>query len=277
MESILAIAGGASARRKSRRGARPRPRSWRRCCRRGRRLRSEHIETEMRTASGIVDERGHFIAGVVLITAGYSAEGKYSHYLIVQAPVGIGGVSLKPGEYAFGWTRENGEESAERPLQRGCDGRAGGNSGCAPDRRAQRGWRACTSGRRAKRRSSRSGGLGFPTSWARNRRKRRAAKSPQFGVTISTFWSILRSILPRILAPMFEPLRSATLFGLLAGGIPAFISAQVTHSSCPYPGATNSNDLEDQPRRLPRWRRTPALHSRRNSTSSTGRSPRADL
>jgi hypothetical protein len=37
---------------------------------------SEHIETEMRTASGIVDEHGRFIAGVVLITAGYSAEGK---------------------------------------------------------------------------------------------------------------------------------------------------------------------------------------------------------
>ncbi len=71
----------------------------------------EHIETEMRTASGIVDGRGRFIAGVVLITAGYSAEGKYSHYLIVQAPVEIGGVVLKPGEYAFGWSRENGEES----------------------------------------------------------------------------------------------------------------------------------------------------------------------
>ena len=72
---------------------------------------SEHIETEMRTASGIVDERGRFIAGVVLITAGYSAEGKYSHYLIVQAPVQIGGVALKPGEYAFGWSREDGGDT----------------------------------------------------------------------------------------------------------------------------------------------------------------------
>jgi hypothetical protein len=71
---------------------------------------NEHIETEMRTASGIVDERGHFIAGVVLITAGYSADGKYSHYLIVQAPVRIGDILLKRGEYAFGWTRaETGE------------------------------------------------------------------------------------------------------------------------------------------------------------------------
>ena len=66
---------------------------------------NEHIETEMRTASGIVDERGHFIAGVVLITAGYSADGKYSHYLIVQAPVRVGDILLKRGEYAFGWTR----------------------------------------------------------------------------------------------------------------------------------------------------------------------------
>jgi hypothetical protein len=66
---------------------------------------NEHIETEMRTASGIVDEHGHFIAGVVLITAGYSADGKYSHYLIVQAPLRIGDIVLKPGEYAFGWTR----------------------------------------------------------------------------------------------------------------------------------------------------------------------------
>jgi hypothetical protein len=65
----------------------------------------EHIETEMRTASGIVNGNGHFIAGVVLLTAGYSADGKYSHYLVVQAPVKIGGVALKPGEYAFGWER----------------------------------------------------------------------------------------------------------------------------------------------------------------------------
>lgn len=66
---------------------------------------SEHIETEMRTASGIVDEHGHFIAGVVLLTAGYSAEGKYSHFLLVQAPVHVGGIALRPGEYVLGWTR----------------------------------------------------------------------------------------------------------------------------------------------------------------------------
>jgi hypothetical protein len=69
---------------------------------------TEHIETEMRTASGIVDDHGHFIAGVVLITAGYSAEGKYSHYLVVQAPIEIGNIALKPGNYALGWSREDG-------------------------------------------------------------------------------------------------------------------------------------------------------------------------
>jgi hypothetical protein len=71
----------------------------------------EHIETEMRTASGIVNSSGKFIAGVVLITAGYSAEGKYSHYLVVQAPVKIGGVALKPGEYVFGYTHTGDELS----------------------------------------------------------------------------------------------------------------------------------------------------------------------
>jgi hypothetical protein len=65
----------------------------------------ERIETEMRTASGIVNARGQYLAGVVLLTAGYSADGKYSHYLLVQVPVRIGGVALKPGEYVFGWTR----------------------------------------------------------------------------------------------------------------------------------------------------------------------------
>lgn len=71
----------------------------------------EHIETELRTASGIVNNKGRFIAGVVLLTAGYSADGKYSHYLLVQTPVRIGGVSLKPGQYVFGWTRALGGDT----------------------------------------------------------------------------------------------------------------------------------------------------------------------
>lgn len=65
----------------------------------------EHIETELRTASGIVDGHGRNIAGVVLITAGYSADGKYSHYLIIQSPIRLGGVNLAPGNYVFGWQR----------------------------------------------------------------------------------------------------------------------------------------------------------------------------
>ena len=65
----------------------------------------EHIETEMRTASGITDGAGHFIAGVVLITAGYSADGKYSHFLLVQSPMKMGTVELRPGQYIFGWER----------------------------------------------------------------------------------------------------------------------------------------------------------------------------
>jgi hypothetical protein len=65
----------------------------------------ERIETEMRTASGIIDSHGKIIAGVVLITAGYSADGKYSHYLLVQSPMTIGEVSLPIGNYVLGWQR----------------------------------------------------------------------------------------------------------------------------------------------------------------------------
>lgn len=65
----------------------------------------ERIETEMRTASGIVNSQGKMIAGVVLITAGYSADGKYSHYFLVQAPIKVGDVSLPAGNYVLGWQR----------------------------------------------------------------------------------------------------------------------------------------------------------------------------
>lgn len=72
---------------------------------------NEHIETEMRTASGIVNDRGQYFAGVVLLTAGYSADGKYSHFLIVQVPLRLPGFSLSPGNYLLGWRRA-GEEDA---------------------------------------------------------------------------------------------------------------------------------------------------------------------
>jgi hypothetical protein len=63
----------------------------------------ERIETELRTASGITDGKGKYVAGVVLITAGYSAEGKYSHFFLVQAPLKIGDFELSAGEYLIGW------------------------------------------------------------------------------------------------------------------------------------------------------------------------------
>jgi hypothetical protein len=63
----------------------------------------EHIETEFRTASGITDGKGKYIAGVVLITAGYSAEGKYSHFFLTQVPLKVGELNLSPGDYVFGW------------------------------------------------------------------------------------------------------------------------------------------------------------------------------
>ena len=66
----------------------------------------EHIETEMRTASGIINPQAHLIAGVVLITAGYSADGKYSHYLVIDDPLDVSGVSLPKGRYVFGWKRD---------------------------------------------------------------------------------------------------------------------------------------------------------------------------
>jgi len=65
----------------------------------------ENSETEFRTASGVTDGRGKFIAGVVMITAGYSAEGKYSHFFITQAPLKFGSMLLQPGEYVFGYQR----------------------------------------------------------------------------------------------------------------------------------------------------------------------------
>ena len=66
----------------------------------------ERIETEMRTATGITDDHGHTLAAVVLITAGYAAEGKYSHYLLTQSPLQLGTqLRLAPGAYVVGWNK----------------------------------------------------------------------------------------------------------------------------------------------------------------------------
>ena len=70
---------------------------------------AERIETEFRTASGITDSKGHIVAGVLLITAGYSANGKYSYFLLAQSPVRIADKTLPPGNYLIGWTRSDTE------------------------------------------------------------------------------------------------------------------------------------------------------------------------
>ena len=44
----------------------------------------------------VINSQGKIIAGVVLITAGYSAEGKYSHYLLVQSPIRFQNIALAP-------------------------------------------------------------------------------------------------------------------------------------------------------------------------------------
>ena len=70
----------------------------------------ERIETEFRTAAGITDGNGKFIAGVVLITAGYAAEGKYSNFVISQVPMKIEALTLHPGTYVFGWKHQREDE-----------------------------------------------------------------------------------------------------------------------------------------------------------------------
>ena len=70
---------------------------------------NERIETEFRTASGITDGRGKFIAGILMITAGYAAEGKYSHFFLTQTPIRIGDLTLPRGEYVFGSQRVDDE------------------------------------------------------------------------------------------------------------------------------------------------------------------------
>lgn len=69
----------------------------------------ERIETELRTAAGVTTGEGVYVAGVVLITAGYSAEGKYSHWLTTKGTLRIGEISLAPGDYVFGYRRIDNE------------------------------------------------------------------------------------------------------------------------------------------------------------------------
>ena len=68
----------------------------------------ESIETEFRTAAGITDGKGS-IFGVVIITAGYEADGKYTHYFKTDARLKVGDLPLEKGEYIFGYQRIDGE------------------------------------------------------------------------------------------------------------------------------------------------------------------------
>jgi hypothetical protein len=86
----------------------------------------ERIETEFHTASGIANGKGKFIAGVVLITAGYAAEGKYSNFLIVQSAMKVGDLSLPAGEYVFGWRRKD-DDSLEVKFYNAHSGQFLGN------------------------------------------------------------------------------------------------------------------------------------------------------
>jgi len=95
----------------------------------------ENIETEFRTASGVTDGRGRFIAGVVMITAGYSAEGKYSHFFVTQAPLRVGDFDLPAGQYVFGYER-TGDETIRVRFYRASTGEAVGEADALKNRRS---------------------------------------------------------------------------------------------------------------------------------------------
>ena len=46
---------------------------------------------------------------MVIITAGYEADGKYTHYFKTDAKIKVGDLSLEKGEYIFGYQRLNAE------------------------------------------------------------------------------------------------------------------------------------------------------------------------
>jgi len=93
----------------------------------------ELIETEMRTASGVTDGRGKYIAGVVMITAGYAADGKYSDFFVTQVPIKIADLQLKPGEYVFG-TKRRDEDTVELTFYEAETGKALGAANALADR-----------------------------------------------------------------------------------------------------------------------------------------------
>ncbi len=119
----------------------------------------EHIETEMRTASGIVDGHGRYIAG-----RGAAYGGLLRRWQVLSLPAGAGAdhdwrTCPEAGEYVLGWDR-SGPKMRSRcvstwPL-RECWWEPRKPIALL-DRRA---WRACTSGRRRIKRWCRSGASG---------------------------------------------------------------------------------------------------------------------
>ena len=95
----------------------------------------ENIETEFRTASGVTDGRGRFIAGVVMITAGYSAEGRYSHFFVTQAQLRVGDFDLPPGQYVFGYER-TGDETIRVRFYRASTGETVGEADAVKNRKS---------------------------------------------------------------------------------------------------------------------------------------------
>ncbi|ACO32767.1 MULTISPECIES: hypothetical protein [Acidobacterium] len=90
---------------------------------------TERIETEMPAASGIINNKDQFIGGVVLITAGYSADGKYSHYFVTQVPLELGSAShpvkLAPGNYLIGYVRQ--DEALQVRIYEAASGKPAGD------------------------------------------------------------------------------------------------------------------------------------------------------
>jgi hypothetical protein len=68
----------------------------------------ENIETEFRTAAGITNG-GKNIFGVVIITAGYEAENKYTHFFRTDLDIKAGDLGLSAGEYVFGYRKVDNE------------------------------------------------------------------------------------------------------------------------------------------------------------------------
>jgi hypothetical protein len=67
------------------------------------------VPSKMRTASGITDGSGKFIAGVSIEVYDYDYDYPYSHYVIAQMPIKIGGKTLPPGQYVFSYRRIDNE------------------------------------------------------------------------------------------------------------------------------------------------------------------------